>query len=113
MSAKRIALIAGDGIGLEVVPEGVRVVEAAARKEGFAISFEDFDWGCDHYARHGRMMPEKGLAKIAGHDAIYLGAIGWPNVPDHVSLWTLLMPIRRDFQQYVNLRPVRLIKGVP
>jgi tartrate dehydrogenase/decarboxylase/D-malate dehydrogenase len=113
MPALRIAVIAGDGIGLEVVPEGQRIVAAAAKREGVDLRFEAFDWGCDHYARTGRMMPEKGLDRIAGHDAIFLGAIGWPTVPDTVSLWTLLMPIRRDFQQYVNLRPVRLFKGVP
>jgi tartrate dehydrogenase/decarboxylase/D-malate dehydrogenase len=113
MATSRIAVIEGDGIGKEVVPEGVRVVEAAARREGVDIAFESFDWGCDHYARFGRMMPEGGLSRIAGHDAIYLGAIGWPTVPDHVSLWSLLMPIRREFRQYVNLRPVRLFEGVP
>ena len=113
MSTLRIAVIDGDGIGKEVVPEGLRVVEAAAKRDGVSLAFEAFDWGCDHHARFGRMMPEKGLDRIAGHDAIFLGAIGWPTVSDHVSLWTLLMPIRRDFQQYVNLRPVRLFEGVP
>lgn len=109
----RIAVIEGDGIGQEVVPEGLRVLTATARRFGLDLRFEHFDWGCDHHARHGRMMPVDGLAHIAGHDAIFLGAIGWPSVSDVESLWTLLMPIRREFQQYVNLRPVRLLPGVP
>ena len=113
MANPRIAVIPGDGIGKEVVPEGIRVVDAAGRKWGFAIDWDEYDWSCEHYDRFGRMMPEDGLSRIAGHDAIFLGAIGWPNVPDPVSLWTLLMPIRRDFQQYANVRPVRLFDGVP
>ncbi len=113
MAAHKIAVIEGDGIGKEVVPEGIRVVDTAARLFGVDLNWEAFDWGCDHHARHGRMMPEDGLARIAGHDAIFLGAIGWPTVSDVESLWTLLMPIRRDFQQYVNFRPVRLFDGVP
>ncbi len=113
MSTLRVAVIAGDGIGKEVVPEGLRILEAAAKREGVSLKFEAFDWGCDHYARLGRMMPADGLQQISAHDAIFLGAIGWPTVPDHTALWTLLMPIRRDFRQYVNLRPVRLFKGVP
>jgi len=113
MANPRIAVIAGDGIGKEVVPEGMRVVDAAGRKWGFSIDWDSYDWSCEHHDRTGRMMPEDGLSRIAGHDAIFLGAIGWPNVPDPVSLWTLLMPIRRDFQQYANVRPVRLFDGVP
>ena len=113
MAATRIAVIEGDGIGKEVVPQGVAVIEAAARAFGLDIEWERFDWGCDHHARFGRMMPENGLDQIAGHAAIFLGAIGWPTVSDVESLWTLLMPIRRNFQQYVNLRPVRRFKGVP
>ena len=113
MSTLRIAVIAGDGIGKEVVPEGLRVVAAAAKREGTDLAFEHFEWGCDYFARFGRMMPEDGLEQIVKLDAIYLGAIGWPTVPDHTALWTLLMPIRRDFRQYVNLRPVRLFRGVP
>ena len=109
----RIAVIEGDGIGQEVVPEGIRVLDAAARRFGLDLRWDRFDWGCDHHARLGRMMPADGLARIAGHDAIFLGAIGWPTVSDVESLWTLLMPIRREFQQYVNLRPVRLLPGVP
>ena len=106
-------MIAGDGIGQEVVPEGQRVLEAAARKFGFALAWDEKDWSCAYHAKHGRMMPEDGLASIRHHDAIFLGAVGFPGVPDHVSLWGLLIPIRRQFEQYVNLRPVRLMAGVP
>jgi len=109
----RIAVIAGDGIGKEVVPEGQRVLEAAGRKFGFALEWDEKPWSCDHYVKHGRMMPEDGLDQIRAHDAIYLGAVGFPTVPDHVSLWGLLIPIRRGFHLYVNLRPVRLMPGVP
>ena len=113
MSGATIAVIEGDGIGKEVVPQGVAAVQAAARVFGLDIAWDHRDWGCDHHQRFGRMMPADGLAAIAGHSAIFLGAVGWPTVSDVESLWTLLMPIRRDFQQYVNLRPVRLFKGVP
>jgi tartrate dehydrogenase/decarboxylase / D-malate dehydrogenase len=113
MARFRIAVIEGDGIGKEVVPAARSVLDAAARRHGFQLAWEDFDWGCDLYERSGRMMPADGLAQIADHDAIFLGAIGWPSVPDHVSLWNLLIPIRRHFQQYANLRPVRLFEGVP
>jgi tartrate dehydrogenase/decarboxylase / D-malate dehydrogenase len=109
----RIAVIAGDGIGKEVVPEGQRVLEAAGRKFGFTLEWDEKPWSCDYYAKHGRMMPEDGLAQIRAHDAIFLGAVGFPTVPDHVSLWGLLIPIRREFRLYVNLRPVRLMPGVP
>ncbi len=112
MPAHRIAVIPGDGIGSEVVPEGQRVLEAAARRFGFELTWDEFDWSCERYARSGRMMPEDGIEQIAGHDAIYLGAVGFPGVPDHVSLWGLLIPLRRSFEQYVNLRPVRLLRGV-
>ncbi len=110
--AHRIAVVPGDGIGNEVVPEGIRVLEAAGR--GFAIDlvWESFDWGCEHYHRHGRMMPEDGLERLSRFEAIYLGAVGLPEVPDHVSLWGLLIPIRRRFRQYVNLRPVKLLPGI-
>lgn len=108
----RIAVIPGDGIGNEVVPEGIRVLEAAGRRFGITFSWDHFDWSCEHFARHGRMMPEDGLDKIRKHDAVYLGAVGFPGVPDHVSLWGLLIPIRRQFQQYVNLRPVRMLRGM-
>ena len=108
----RIAVIPGDGIGTEVMQEGIRAMDAVATKFGLAFEWEHFDWSCEWYARTGRMMPEDGLDRIAGHDAIYLGAVGFPGVPDHVSLWGLLIPIRRHFRQYVNLRPVRLFEGV-
>jgi tartrate dehydrogenase/decarboxylase/D-malate dehydrogenase len=107
----RIAAIPGDGIGKEVVPEGRRVLDAAARRYGFELEWADFDWSCEVYARTGRMMPEDGLEQLARFEAIFLGAVGFPGVPDHVSLWGLLIPIRRGFHQYVNLRPVRLLEG--
>ncbi len=111
----RIAVIAGDGIGKEVVPEGLRVLEAAAARFGFALDLDTFDFAsCDHWAKHGRMMPEDWKAQIGGHDAIFFGAVGWPaTVPDHVSLWGSLLLMRREFDQYVNLRPVKLMPGVP
>ena len=104
-------MIPGDGIGKEVVPEGQRVLEAAARRFGFELEWTTFDWSCEVYARTGRMMPEDGLDRLRAFDAIYLGAVGFPGVPDHVSLWGLLIPIRRGFHQYINLRPVRLLPG--
>jgi tartrate dehydrogenase/decarboxylase/D-malate dehydrogenase len=112
MAQYRIALIPGDGIGNEVVPEGVRVLEAVGGRFGIEFAWEELPWSCEHYARTGSMMPEDGLDAIASHDAIYLGAVGFPGVPDHVSLWGLLIPIRRRFEQYVNLRPVRLLPGI-
>ncbi len=108
----RIAVIPGDGIGKEVVPEGQRVLEAAARRFGFELAWSEFDWSCERFTKTGRMMPEDGLEQLSSCDAIFLGAVGAPGVPDHVSLWGLLIPIRRTFQQYVNLRPVRLLEGV-
>ncbi|HKC09247.1 MAG TPA: isocitrate/isopropylmalate family dehydrogenase, partial [Methylomirabilota bacterium] len=108
----RIAVIPGDGIGKEVLPEGIRVLEAAGRRFGVDFSWTHFDWSCEVYARTGRMMPEDGLEQLRRFEAIYLGAVGFPGVPDHVSLWGLLIPIRREFHQYVNLRPVRLLRGV-
>jgi tartrate dehydrogenase/decarboxylase/D-malate dehydrogenase len=111
----RIAVIPGDGIGKEVVPEGVRALEAAAKAHGFALRIDEFAFAsCDYYETHGRMMPEDWKAQIGGHDAIFFGAVGWPaRVPDHVSLWGSLLQFRREFDQYVNLRPVRLMPGVP
>jgi tartrate dehydrogenase/decarboxylase/D-malate dehydrogenase len=111
----RIAVVPGDGIGKEVVPEGVRVLEAAAKKFGFELRLDDFDFAsCDYYEKHGRMMPEDWKEKIGKHDAIYFGAVGMPDrVPDHISLWGSLILFRREFDQYVNLRPVRLMPGVP
>jgi len=112
MSRYRIATIPGDGIGKEVVPEGIRVLEAAGKKFGISFEWDERDWSCEYYSKHGRMMPEDGLTQIQHHDAIFLGAVGFPGVPDHVSLWGLLIPIRRQFQQYINLRPVRLMPGL-
>jgi tartrate dehydrogenase/decarboxylase/D-malate dehydrogenase len=108
----RIALIAGDGIGQEVVPEGVRVLEEVGRRFGLSFDWDERPWGCEYYLRTGEMMPPDGLDGIRHHDAIYLGAVGFPGVPDHVSLWGLLLQIRRQFQQYVNLRPIRLMPNV-
>ena len=108
----RIAAIPGDGIGKEVVPEGMRVLDAAGRRFGFDFEWATFDWSCERYAKTGRMMPEDGLAQLRRFESIFLGAVGFPGVPDHVSLWGLLIPIRRQFQQYVTLRPVRLLEGV-
>jgi tartrate dehydrogenase/decarboxylase / D-malate dehydrogenase len=108
----RIAVIPGDGIGLEVVPEGIRAMEAAARRLGFAFAWDHFPWGCGYYRATGKLMDDDGLARLEAYDAIYLGAVGYPGVPDHVSLWGLLIPIRRHMRQYVNLRPVRLLKGL-
>ncbi len=112
MTKHRIAVIPGDGIGKEVVPEGIRVLEAVAGRFDIAFEWRHFDWSCETYKASGRMMPADGLARLAEHDAIFLGAVGFPGVPDHVSLWGLLIPIRREFRQYVNLRPVRLFEGV-
>ena len=108
----RIAVIPGEGIGNEVVPEGIKVLEAVGARFGIDYQWDHYDWSCQRFAKTGAMMPADGLAQIAEHDAIYLGAVGWPGVPDHVSLWGLLIPIRRGFHQYVNVRPVRLLKGV-
>jgi tartrate dehydrogenase/decarboxylase/D-malate dehydrogenase len=108
----KIATIPGDGIGNEVVPEGIRAVEAAARKFGFSVSWTNFGWNCETYLKTGRMMPEDGLEQMRPYDAVFLGAVGYPGVPDHVSLWGLLIPIRRGFHQYVNLRPVKLLQGM-
>ncbi len=107
-----IATIAGDGIGKEVVPEGQRVVETAARRFGFSVNWTEYDWSCDHYTRHGRMMPEDGVEQVRGADAIFLGAVGWPNVPDHISTWDLILRLRRELNLYVALRPARLLKGI-
>src|ERR1700716_217784 len=108
----RVAVIAGDGIGREVVPEGISALEAAAGRFGFALDWREFDWSCETYAKNGRMMPEDGIDQLRSFDAVFLGAVGYPGVPDHVSLWGLLIPLRRHFQQYINLRPVRLLAGV-
>jgi len=112
MSTFKIAVIPGDGIGHEVVPEGLRVLEAAGKKFGLSFDLTHFNWSCEVYSKTGRMMPENGLEQLQKFDSILLGAVGYPGVPDHVSLWGLLIPIRRGFDQYVNLRPVRLFNGV-
>ena len=110
----RIAVIAGDGIGKEVMPEGLRVVDAAARRFGIGLAFDHFDFSSwDYYERHGQMLPGDWKDRIGGHDAIYFGAVGWPEkIPDHVSLWGSLLKFRREFDQYVNLRPARLMPGI-
>jgi tartrate dehydrogenase/decarboxylase/D-malate dehydrogenase len=112
MKKYRIATIQGDGIGQEVVPEGIRVIDAAARKAGIQFEWPHFPWSCSYYKETGRMMPEDGLDQIRHHDAIFLGAVGFPGVPDHISLWGLLIPIRRVFEQYANIRPVKLMPGI-
>ena len=108
----KVALIPGDGIGKEVVPEGVRALRALSEKFGFNVAFTEFPYSCAHYLEHGVMMPPDGLERLKPFDAILLGAVGDPSVADHVSLWGLLLPIRRTFNQYVNLRPVRLLPGI-
>ena len=115
MKKQKIAVIAGDGIGNEVMPEGLRVLEAAAARFGLDLEFTTMDWAnCDYYLKHGQMMPDDWRAQLDGFDAIYFGAAGMPDlVPDHVSLWGSLLKFRREFDQYVNLRPVRLMPGVP
>ncbi|WP_291852342.1 tartrate dehydrogenase [Accumulibacter sp.] len=114
MKVRRIAVIPGDGIGKEVVPEGLRVLDAVATRFDLALRWDEFDWSCDYYLKHGRMMPDDWKERIGGHDAIFFGAVGWPDkVPDHVSLWGSLLKFRREFDQYANLRPVRLMPGIP
>ncbi len=111
----RIAAIPGDGIGKEVMPEGLRVLKAAQEKFGLDLHIEEFEWAsCDYYVKHGKMMPDNWSEILQQFDAIYFGAVGWPDtVPDHISLWGSLLKFRRDFDQYVNLRPVKLLPGVP
>lgn len=110
--AIKIAVIPGDGIGWEVVPEGIKVLEAVGAKHGLDYEFTEYDWSCERYHKTGRFMPEDGLEQLKTKDAIFLGAVGFPGVPDHVSLWELLIPIRREMRQYINLRPVRMMKGM-
>src|SRR6187549_2977845 len=114
MKTHKIAVIAGDGIGKEVMPEGIRVMDAAARKFGIDLQFDHFDFSSwDHFEKHGQMLPDNWKDQIGGHDAIYFGAVGWPDkIPDHVSLWGSLLLFRREFDQYVNLRPARLMPGI-
>ena len=112
MNTYHIASVPGDGIGKEVIPASVEVLDAVASLCGFQLSYQNFDYSCEYFKEHGHMMPEDGLDRLRDSDGIFLGAVGYPGVPDHVSLWGLLIPIRRGFQQYVNLRPVRLLKGI-
>lgn len=108
----KIAVIPGDGIGLEVVPEGIKTLNAVAEKFGFSLYFDEFPWSCEYYLKTGKMMPDDALNILQEYDSIFLGAVGSPEVADHISLWQLLLPIRREFRQYVNLRPIRLLPGV-
>ncbi|RYF57482.1 MAG: tartrate dehydrogenase [Comamonadaceae bacterium] len=114
MSTHHIAVIAGDGIGKEVMPEGLRVLDAVGTRFGIDWDWQSHDWSCDYFLKHGTMMPADWKAQIGSSDAIFFGAVGWPQtVPDHVSLWGSLVKFRREFDQYVNLRPVRLMPGIP
>lgn len=108
----RIAVIPGDGIGKETVPESLKVLDAAARRFNFELDLRHYDWSCETYKKTGAMMPSDGMDRLSEADSILLGAVGWPGVPDHISLWGLLIPIRRGFDQYVNMRPCRLMPGV-
>lgn len=108
-----ISVVPGDGIGNEVVPAALRVLDAVSALHGFKLAYRHYDWSCETYKATGKMMPDDGIERLRDSDAIFLGAVGFPGVPDHVSLWNLLIPIRREFDQYVNLRPVRLLPGVP
>ena len=114
MIKHKIAVIAGDGIGPEVIAEGMKVLKKVAELDGgFEFEFTEFPWGCRYYLENGRMMAEDGLDQLRKFDAIFLGAVGYPGVPDHISLWDLLLVIRKTFDQYVNLRPVKLLRGAP
>ena len=114
MTRHKIAVIPGDGIGPEVIAEGIKVLKQVAELDGtFRFEFTMFPWGCQYYLKTGRMMPEDGMETLKQFDAIFLGAVGYPGVPDHISLWDLLLTIRKGFDQYVNVRPVRLLKGAP
>lgn len=114
MKNYKIAVIAGDGIGPEVIKEGVRVLECVSRLDGgFTFEFTHFPWGCEYYLKTGKMMPNDAIETLKGFDAIYLGAVGYPGVPDHISLWDLLLKIRHEFDEYVNVRPVKLLAGAP
>jgi tartrate dehydrogenase/decarboxylase/D-malate dehydrogenase len=113
MTEYNISVIPGDGIGKEVIPEGIKILETISSHFHISFTWNEFNWSCEHFAKTGKMMPDNGLEQLAKDDAIFLGAVGFPGVPDHVSLWGLLIPIRRAFHQYVNLRPVRLFDGVP
>lgn len=114
MNTYKIAVIAGDGIGPEVLDEGIKVLNEVARLDGsFQFEFTHFPWGCEFYKQTGKMMDDDGIETLSKFDAIFLGAVGAPGVPDHISLWGLLLAIRKGFDQYINLRPVKLLKGAP
>ena len=114
MKNYKIATNAGDGIGKEIVPESIKVLKETAKKHQFQIQFDEFDFAsCDHFQKHGKMLPDNWKEKIASHDAIFFGAVGDPaKVPDHISLWGSLLKFRREFDQYINLRPVKLFSGI-
>ncbi len=112
MNTYKIATVPGDGIGNEVIPESIQLLDVVASKCGFKLTYQNYDYSCKRYKETGKMMPDDGLNRLRDSDSIFLGAVGYPGVPDHVSLWGLLVPIRRSFQQYINLRPVKLLKGV-
>ncbi|GAA3725031.1 tartrate dehydrogenase/decarboxylase/D-malate dehydrogenase [Spinactinospora alkalitolerans] len=112
MRSYEIAVVPGDGIGREVMPQALRVLDRVGAEHGFEMRFDHFDWSCETYRKTGRMMPADGIERLRDHDSILLGAVGFPGVPDHISLWGLLIPIRREFDQYVSLRPVRLLPGL-
>jgi tartrate dehydrogenase/decarboxylase/D-malate dehydrogenase len=112
MNNYKIAVVPGDGIGNEVVPESLKVLDVLAAKFGFQFSYKNYDYSCEYFSKNGKMMPDDGMERLRDSDSIFLGAVGYPGVPDHISLWGLLIPIRREFQQYINLRPVRLLKGI-
>jgi tartrate dehydrogenase/decarboxylase/D-malate dehydrogenase len=111
VNSYRIASIPGDGIGVDVTTEARKVLDRAAELYGFGLQWTEFDWSCERFAKTGKMMPDDGIGRLSAFDGIFLGAVGFPGVPDHVSLWGLLIPVRRAFSQYVNLRPVRLLPG--
>lgn len=114
MQVHKIAVVAGDGIGPEVIAEGIKVLDKVAALDGsFRFEFTQFPWGCEYYKQTGRMMAEDGIQTLSQYDAIFLGAVGAPGVPDHISLWDLLLVIRKQFDQYINLRPVKLLEGAP
>jgi tartrate dehydrogenase/decarboxylase/D-malate dehydrogenase len=108
----KIAVIPGDGIGMEVIPASLLVLDKLSELCGFELEYKTYDYSCELYKKTGKMMPDDGIVRLADSDAIFLGAVGYPGVPDHVSLWGLLIPIRRSFQQYINIRPVRLLNGI-
>ncbi|MED4731018.1 tartrate dehydrogenase [Aneurinibacillus migulanus] len=109
----KIAVIPGDGIGPEVIDEGIKVLKKMAEGSDFCFEFTHFPWGCEYYAKNGKMMADDGIEQLKAFDAIYLGAVGYPGVPDHISLWDLLLKIRKEFDQYVNIRPITLLQGAP